>query len=77
MVKVDYKHIWQEFKEQRIEEYVMLQRFIQKYPRIGEYKTFSKLIAYDLKSMDKLDGTKEFNNLLHDLRRLHGDDPKQ
>ncbi|MCD9070642.1 hypothetical protein [Staphylococcus chromogenes] len=77
MAKVDYKRIWQEFKQQRIEEYVMLQRFFQKYPRIGEYKTFLKLAAYDLKSMDKLDGTKEFENLLHGLRRLHGDDPKQ
>lgn len=71
MTKVDYKRIWQEFKEQRIEEYVMLQGFIQKYPRIGEYKTFSKLVAYDLKSMDKLDGTKEFENLLHDLESFN------
>ncbi|PTG93706.1 hypothetical protein BU643_06350 [Staphylococcus chromogenes] len=84
MAKVDYKKIWQELKEECIEDYIMLQGYIrvlqsdtQRFPRIEHYKSLSTNIEETLKRMDMLEGTNEFDNLLHDLRRLHGDDPKQ
>ncbi|UXU54264.1 hypothetical protein MUA11_08050 [Staphylococcus agnetis] len=69
MAKVDYKRIWQELKEERIEEYVMLQEFNHQYPNVGFYKIYSTTLTMILKRMDMLDRTAEFHNLLHDLKR--------
>lgn len=84
MAKVDYKRIWQELKEERIEEYIMLQdytrvlqSYIRRHPRIERSKSLLTKTEMILKRMDELDGTNEFDNLLHDLRGLHGDDLKQ
>ncbi|PTH38731.1 hypothetical protein [Staphylococcus agnetis] len=77
MTKVDYKRIWQELKEERIEEYIMLQEFNRQYPNVGFYKNYSTTLMMILKRMDMLDRTAEFHNLLHDLERANVNDPKQ
>ncbi|MEB7449895.1 hypothetical protein NGB74_02575 [Staphylococcus chromogenes] len=71
MAKVDYKRIWQELKEEHIKEYIMLQGFIRRHPRIQHYKSLLTNIEMILKRMDKLDGTHEFQNLLHDLEKAN------
>lgn len=77
MTKVDYKRIWQELKEERIEEYIMTQDFIFEYPNIEYYKIYLALLTMILKRMDMLDRTAEFHNLLHDLERANVNDFKQ
>lgn len=77
MAKVDYKSIWQELKEKKINEYIMFQGYLRRHPHKENYKLLVTNIKSTLKRMDKLDGTNEFDNLLDDLRRLHGDDLKQ
>lgn len=77
MAKVDYKRIWQELKEEHIKEYIVLLGFIGRHPRIERYKSLLTKTEMILKRMDELDCMNDFDNLLHDLRRLHGDDPKQ
>ncbi|QMP81517.1 hypothetical protein SAP3_8 [Staphylococcus phage SAP3] len=74
MAKVDYKRIWQEFKEERIEEYVMLQEFNHQYPNVEFYKIYSTTLAMILKRMDMLDRTAEFHNILHDLESFKEDE---
>lgn len=78
MAKIDYKRIWQELKEECIEDYIMLQGYIrvlqsdtQRHPRIEHYKSLLTNIEMTLKRMDMLDGTNEFHNLLHDLERAN------
>uniref|UniRef100_A0AB39C806 Terminase small subunit n=1 Tax=Staphylococcus phage Pel11 TaxID=3235046 RepID=A0AB39C806_9CAUD len=84
MTKVDYKRIWQELKEERIEEYIMLQdytrvlqSYIRRHPRIERSKSLLTKTEMILKRMDELDGTNEFHNLLHDLERANVNDLKQ
>lgn len=67
MTKIDYKKIWQELKEERIEEYIMTQELMFKYPNIEFYKIYSTTLTMILRRMDMLDRTAEFHNLLHDL----------
>ncbi|PNY87122.1 hypothetical protein [Staphylococcus agnetis] len=84
MANVDYKRIWQDLKEECIEDYIMLQgyiRVLQSYirihPRIERYKSLLTKTEMILKRMDELDGTQEFQNLLHDLERANVNDLKQ
>ena len=73
MAKIDYKRIWKQLKEEHIEEYIMLQRFIKQYPNIMDYKIKARSLSDELHTMDMLDGTQEFNNLLHDLKQTEED----
>ena len=52
MTKVDYKKAWKKFKEEKINDYIT-------YPNAEKRD--------DLLRMDKLDGTHEFSNILHDM----------
>ena len=74
----DYKRAWLELKEKKLKEYVKVHRSVnQIMTPNNQYQLFqianamvskNELIR-DLKHMDKLDGTKEFQNLLSDLER--------
>lgn len=74
----DYKRAWLELKEKKLKEYVKVHRSVNKIltPN-NQYQLFqianamvskNELIR-DLKYMDQLDGTHEFQNLLSDLER--------
>lgn len=74
MTKIDYKKMWQEFKEERIEEYVMLQEFNHQHPNVGFNKIYSTTLAMILRRMDMLDRTAEFHKLLHGLESFKQED---
>lgn len=70
MVKVDYKHIWQDWKERKIRSFILL----HENAKVRKDKCYSierNKVAYELREMDELDGTQEFQNLLHDLERVN------
>ena len=78
MAKVNYEKAWKTLKEKRIQEYIKLhQTCDQAVIPNNQYHLFSianamvskKDLAHILNEMDKLDGTKEFSNLLHDMNR--------
>lgn len=72
----DYKRAWLELKEKKLQEYVKVHRSVnQIITPNNQYQLFqianamvskNELIR-DLKYMDQLDGTHEFQNLLSDL----------
>lgn len=74
----DYKRAWLELKEKKLQEYVKVHRSVnQIITPNNQYQLFqianamvskNELIR-DLKYMDQLDGTHEFQNLLSDLER--------
>lgn len=74
----DYKRAWLELKEKKLQEYVKVHRSVnQMITPNNQYQLFqianamvskNELIR-DLKYMDQLDGTHEFQNLLSDLER--------
>lgn len=76
MKEKDYKRAWIELKEKKLKEYVKVHRSVnQIMTPNNQYQLFqianamvskNELIR-DLKHMDQLDGTKEFQNLLSDL----------
>ncbi|MHA2915548.1 hypothetical protein [Staphylococcus epidermidis] len=80
----DYKHAWIELKEKKLQEYVKVHRLVNQIliPN-NQYQLFQianamvskNELARDLKYMDQLDGTHEFQNLLSDLER--GSDENQ
>lgn len=78
MAKVNYEKAWKTLKEKRIQEYIKLhQTCNQAVIPNNQYHLISianamiskKDLAHILNEMDKLDGTKEFSNLLHDMNR--------
>lgn len=78
MAKVDYKNAWQTLKEKRIQEYIKLHQTCSQIVipnnqyhllAISNAMVSRKDLAYILGEMDKLDGTNEFSNILHDLNR--------
>lgn len=73
MAKVDYKHIWQDWKERQMRSFVLLHENAKiredKYCLLERNK-----VASELREMDKLDGTNEFQNLLHDLKTFNEED---
>lgn len=79
----DYKSLWIKLKEKKLQEYVKVHRSVnQIITPNNQYQLFqianamvskNELIR-DLKYMDQLDGTHEFQNLLSDLER--GSDEK-
>lgn len=76
MEKIDYKHIWQDWKGRQ------MKLFVSMYANAnlsGKKELIRKcnLKRSELIEMDKLDGTNEFYNLLHDLERGNVNDPKQ
>ncbi|MBF2189432.1 hypothetical protein H3990_04820 [Staphylococcus epidermidis] len=74
----DYKSLWVKLKEKKLKEYVKVHRSVnQIITPNNQYQLFqianamvskNELIR-DLKYMDQLDGTHEFQNLLSDLER--------
>lgn len=74
----DYKRAWLELKEKKLQEYVKVHRSVnQIITPNNQYQLFqianamvskNELIR-DLKYMDQLDGTHEFQKLLSDLER--------
>lgn len=72
----DYKSLWIKLKEKKLQEYVKVHRSVnQIITPNNQYQLFqianamvskNELIR-DLKYMDQLDGTHEFQNLLSDL----------
>lgn len=76
MKNKDYKSLWIKLKEKKLKEYVEVHRAVnQIITPNNQYQLFqianamvskNELIR-DLKYMDQLDGTKEFQNLLSDL----------
>lgn len=78
MAKVNYEKAWKTLKEKRIQEYIKLhQTCNQEVTPNNQIHLFSianamvskKDLEYILGEMDKLDGTKEFSNILHDMNR--------
>lgn len=61
----EYKEAWQTLKEKKIQEYIRLHEGIEGFFAVDDMQ----ILASDLIEMDKLDGTKEFSNLLHDMNR--------
>lgn len=73
MAKVDYKKIWQDWKERQIRSFVLL----HENAKIREDKYYlleRNKVAFELREMDRLDGTNEFHNLLHDLESFKEDE---
>lgn len=78
MTKVNYEKAWKTLKEKRIQEYIKLHQTCNQavIPNnqyhlipIANAMISKKDLAHILNEMDKLDGTKEFSNLLHDMNR--------
>ncbi|MEX3465889.1 hypothetical protein [Staphylococcus epidermidis] len=74
----DYKRAWLELKEKKLKEYVKVHRSVnQIITPNNQYQLFQianamvskNELSRDLKYMDELDGTHEFQNLLSDLER--------
>ncbi|NHM92462.1 MULTISPECIES: hypothetical protein [Staphylococcus] len=68
MAKVDYKDIWQDWKERQ------MRHFVSMYANAnlsGKKELIRKcnLKRAELIEMDKYDGTQDFQNLPHDLKR--------
>ncbi|MCG1738405.1 hypothetical protein K4R81_05835 [Staphylococcus epidermidis] len=79
----DYKRAWLELKEKKLKEYVEVHRSVNQIIKPNnQYHLFQianamvskNELSRDLKYMDQLDGTHEFQNLLSDLER--GSDEK-
>lgn len=76
MAKIDYKHIWQDWKERQMRHFVSMYANA----KLSDEKELIRkcnLKRAELIEMDKYDGTNEFHNLLHDLERANVNDPKQ
>ncbi|WP_239719607.1 hypothetical protein [Mammaliicoccus sp. G-M31] len=78
MAKVNYEKAWKTLKEKRIQEYIKLhQTCNQAVIPNNQYHLISianamkskKDLEHILNEMDKLDGTKDFINLLADMNR--------
>lgn len=78
MAKVNYEKAWKTLKEKRIQEYIKLHQTCSQIVlpnnqyhllAISNAMVSKKDLAYILGEMDKLDGTKEFSNILDDLNR--------
>ncbi|AJC95787.1 MULTISPECIES: hypothetical protein [Staphylococcus] len=70
MVKVDFKKIWQDWKKRRISNYIL----VHENAKISEEMYFlieRNKLAFELREMDRLDGTNEFENLLYDLESFN------
>ncbi|WP_336849730.1 hypothetical protein [Staphylococcus epidermidis] len=74
----DYKRAWLELKEKKLKEYVEVHRSVNQIIKPNnQYHLFQianamvskNELSRDLKYMDQLDGTHEFQNLLSDLER--------
>ncbi|WP_447550348.1 hypothetical protein [Staphylococcus epidermidis] len=74
----DYKSLWIKLKEKKLQEYVKVHRSVnQIITPNNQYQLFQianamvskNELSRDLKYMDQLDGTHEFQNLLSDLER--------
>lgn len=74
----DYKRAWLESKEKKLQEYAKVHRSVNQIIKPNsQYHLFQianamvskNVLARDLKYMDQLDGTHEFQNLLSDLER--------
>jgi len=72
----DYKSLWVKLKEKKLKEYVKVHRSVnQIITPNNQYQLFQianamvskNELSRDLKYMDQLDGTHEFQNLLSDL----------
>ncbi|MCQ9300528.1 hypothetical protein NQ043_05125 [Staphylococcus hyicus] len=70
MTKVDYKRIWQDWKERKIRSFILLHENA-KIRKDKYYSIERNKVAYELREMDILDGTQEFQNLLHDLESIN------
>lgn len=74
----DYKSLWIKLKEKKLKEYVEVHRSVnQIITPNNQYQLFQianamvskNELSRDLKYMDQLDGTHEFQKLLSDLER--------
>ena len=74
----DYKSLWVKLKEKKLKEYVEVHRSVNQIIKPNkQYHLFQianamvskNELARDLKYMDQLDGTHEFQSLLSDLER--------
>ena len=74
----DYKRAWLELKGKKLKEYVEVHRSVNQIIKPNnQYHLFQianamvskNELSRDLKYMDQLDGTHEFQNLLSDLER--------
>lgn len=71
----EYKNAWQELKDKLTEDYIEQIRYINQHSITDANDTWSsgwnmstaQQLYTDLHLMDKLDGTKQFSNLLNDL----------
>lgn len=77
----DYKSLWIKLKEKKLQEYVKVHRSVnQIITPNNQYQLFQianamvskNELSRDLKYMDQLDGTHEFQNLLSDLEACNG-----
>lgn len=67
MAKVDYKRIWQDWKERQMRLFVSMYANA----KLSDEKELIRecnLKRTELIEMDKYDGTQEFHNILHDLK---------
>lgn len=77
----DYKSLWIKLKEKKLKEYVKVHRSVnQIITPNNQYQLFQianamvskNELSRDLKYMDQLDGTHEFQKLLSDLEACNG-----
>lgn len=62
----EYKEIWQELKEEKIRYFILLHD-AYKVHQLERQRIPLNVTEKTLLKMDKLDGTNEFSNLLHDM----------
>lgn len=77
----DYKSLWIKLKEKKLKEYVEVHRSVNQIIKpnnqyhlfqIANAMVIKNELNRDLKYMDELDGTHEFQNLLSDLEACNG-----
>lgn len=57
----EYKEIWQELKDSKMQDYIMTRS------AYGTKHLATIIYSVDLIKMDSLDGSNDFNNLLRDM----------
>lgn len=62
----EYKHAWQELKEEKMRYFILLND-AYKVHQLERQRIPLNVTRQTLLQMDKLDGTNEFSNLLSDL----------
>lgn len=69
MAKTNFKKCWQELKENKINHFTTLYYNAVENPEDLYLTKLANREIAELKAMDKMDGTHDFENVLHVLKR--------